>query len=42
MLVRFAPLAAGKWRVAFAPHITKLSALGQVRFDPTYYALEHG
>lgn len=40
MLVRFAPLAAGKWRVAFAPHITKLSALALARFDPIYYALD--
>ena len=36
----FAPLAAGRWRVAFAPHITKLSALGQARFDPIYYVLD--
>jgi len=35
----FAPLAAGRWRVAFAPHIAKLSALGGVRFDPIIYAL---
>ena len=37
---RFAPLAAGKWRVAFAPHITKLSALALARFDPIYYVLD--
>ncbi len=37
---RFAPLAAGKWRVVFAPHITKLSALALARFDPIYYVLD--
>lgn len=36
----FAPLAAGRWRVAFAPHITKLSALALARFDPIYYVLD--
>lgn len=36
----FAPLAAGRWRVAFAPHIIKLSSLGAVHFDPIYYLLD--
>ena len=36
----FAPLAAGRWRVAFAPHIIKLSSLGAARFDPIYYRLD--
>eukprot|EP00316_Scyphosphaera_apsteinii_P016583 CAMPEP_0119343244 /NCGR_PEP_ID=MMETSP1333-20130426/106343_1 /TAXON_ID=418940 /ORGANISM="Scyphosphaera apsteinii, Strain RCC1455" /LENGTH=203 /DNA_ID=CAMNT_0007355625 /DNA_START=271 /DNA_END=879 /DNA_ORIENTATION=+ len=35
----FAPIATGRWRVAFAPHIIKLSALGYVTFDPILYVL---
>lgn len=35
----FAPLAAGTWRVAFAPHIAKLSSAAGARFDPILYLL---
>eukprot|EP00933_Yihiella_yeosuensis_P072250 TRINITY_DN805_c0_g2_i1.p1 TRINITY_DN805_c0_g2~~TRINITY_DN805_c0_g2_i1.p1 ORF type:complete len:329 (+),score=24.71 TRINITY_DN805_c0_g2_i1:50-1036(+) len=36
----FGPLAAGRWRVAHAPHIAKLSALVGAVFDPILYDLE--
>lgn len=36
----FAPLAEGTWRVAFAPHIAKLSTLAGVTFDPILYKLD--
>ena len=34
-----APVAPGRWRVAFAPHIAKLSSLAGTRFDPILYNL---
>lgn len=36
----FSPYAAGTWRVAFAPHIAKLSSLARLRFDPIVYTLD--
>jgi len=38
----FERLAPGSWRVAFAPHITKLSAVASTTFDPIRYVLEPG
>jgi len=35
----YAPLAPGTWRVAFAPHIAKLSSAAGARFDPILYTL---
>mmetsp|Transcript_56003 Transcript_56003/g.121918 ORF Transcript_56003/g.121918 Transcript_56003/m.121918 type:complete len:290 (+) Transcript_56003:206-1075(+) len=35
----FAPFACGVWRVAFAPHIAKMSEIGSVTFDPILYDL---
>lgn len=36
----FVPVATGTWRVVFAPHITKLSALAGLMFDPILYKLD--
>lgn len=36
----FGPYAEGVWRVAFAPHITKLSSLAGAKFDPIWYKLD--
>ena len=36
----YRPYAEGTWRVAFAPHISKLSSVARVRFDPIIYRLD--
>lgn len=36
----FGAMATGSWRVAFAPHIAKLSGLAGAAFDPILYELD--
>ena len=36
----FAPLAAGKWRIVYAPHISVMGQLFQGSFDPVYYIMK--
>ena len=36
----FGPLAAGTWRIVYAPHIYFMGRLFQGRFDPVYYIMK--
>jgi hypothetical protein len=36
----FSSFAAGTWRIVYAPHISTMGKLAQVRFDPVLYMLE--
>lgn len=36
----FTPLAVGKWRIVYAPHIYTMARLGGGAFDPVHYILK--
>jgi hypothetical protein len=36
----FAPFAAGKWRIVYAPHISIMGRVFQGKFDPVYYIMK--
>jgi hypothetical protein len=36
----FAPLAVGKWRIVYAPHISVMGQIFRGSFDPVYYIMK--